>query len=84
MAFLFGWIPLLGQILIKATKQAIALTLLIMTTIALIGWAKTHPAEAQALVQQAADAAMKVLPKLIDAITVLLVRFLDWLSTLGS
>lgn len=80
--FLFAWIPALGAVLIRGAKQVITITVLVVIAISLITWAKTHPEQSQAFMQQLMSDVMEVLPKLLNAVMALLTKFLNWLATL--
>ena len=63
----------MGASVIGALLDAAKIILLVMVVIALIGWAKTHPDQAQALVTKA-----------MNTLMTLANRFLSWVATLGS
>jgi len=62
-----------GASVIGALVDAAKIVLGLMALIALIGWAKTHPDQAQALVTNAMNTAMTLLNRLFT-----------WVATLGS
>lgn len=84
MTFLFGWIPVLGAVIIKALKQVIGIIVLVMFIAALISWAKTHPDQSKAMFASMANDLSILIPKVMNALMSVLISGLDWLAGLGK